>query len=477
MLFNSIGFALFFILVFTIWWLPAMQTVKRRNILIIITGSFFYGCWDIRFLALLYFTATVDYFVAKTLEASGSEKKRKRLLLVSLISNLSVLGFFKYFNFFADTFAELLTAAGFKPDFVTLRIVLPVGISFYTFQALSYTIDVYRKRTEAVREWDVYYSFITFFPQLVAGPIARAAQLVPQLRKINPFSYSNATSGLRLLFWGFFKKCVIADNMASFADSAFSADAHTNALGTLLGTVAFAIQAYGDFSGYSDIAKGTAQLLGIELTWNFRFPYFANTMRDYWHRWHISMSFWFRDYVYIPLGGSQKGFVRGNINIFITFVLSGLWHGANWTYVMWGVWHGIAQPIENTYNKFHLPKFPLLIRHVLVICVAWGAYIFLRSPDIQTALNRFASFGTMNWQWTDLGMSIPGNFHSGIFVSGLLCCTLFMFAAEWLLFKNKAGFFFSLPKTIRITSYYLLIIAFIAFGVYEQPPAFIYFQF
>lgn len=477
MLFNSIGFAFFFIIVFAIWWMPFMQQVRRRNILIILTGSFFYGCWDIRFLLLLYFTATVDFFIARIIESTSDERKRKRLLLVSLLSNLSVLGFFKYFNFFADSFAEVMHAFGMKADFVTLNIVLPVGISFYTFQALSYTIDVYRKRTSAVREWDEYYAFITFFPQMVAGPIARAAQLVPQLRLIPAFSYANAVAGLRLLLWGFFKKCVIADNFSTFADAAFSADAHTNALGTLLGTVAFAIQAYCDFSGYSDIAKGTARLLGIELMWNFRFPYFASTLRDYWHRWHMSMSFWFRDYVYIPLGGSQKGFVRANINIFITFVLSGLWHGANWTYIMWGVWHGIAQPIENTWAKFRLPKFPAFARHILVLCVAWGAYIFLRSPDIHTGLERFASFGAFDWSWSNIGLIYPENYHSPIFVYGLFAITAGMFIAEWFMFKERTEFFFRFPKPVRVVSYYVIIATFLLYGVYQQPPAFIYFQF
>lgn len=479
MLFNSIGFGLFFILVFTIWWLPAMQHVKRRNILIILTGSFFYGCWDIRFLALLYFTATIDFLVAKALETSGSEKKRKRLLLVSLISNLSVLGFFKYFNFFADSFAELLTATGFHPDFVTLKIVLPVGISFYTFQALSYTIDVYRKRTDAVREWHVYYSFITFFPQLVAGPIARAAQLVPQLRKINPFTYADATAGLRLLLWGFFKKCVIADNLSPIADVVFDANTHPNALFTVLGTLAFAVQIYADFSGYSDIARGCARLLGIELAINFRLPYFANSMKDFWRRWHISLSSWFNDYVFTPFIIDKRnwGSAAIIIGLLITFSLSGLWHGAAWTFVLWGVWLGTAIAIEFIWNLLKMPRLPKVFCHILVLLVVCTGYIFFRSPDFSTAVNRIMTIFTADWSLNTNEITFAPVFQSTLFTGGLILLSAGLFVAEWLNSTLKFKIIFHQSRMLRVASYYCVIAVLLLYGVYQLPPSFIYFQF
>lgn len=479
MLFNSIGFALFFVVVFTIWWLPAMQQVKRRNLLIIFTGSFFYGCWDIRFLALLYFTATVDYFVAKAIENSTDEKKRKRLLLVSLLSNLTVLGFFKYFNFFTDTFASLVKAAGFQADFVTLHVVLPVGISFYTFQALSYTIDVYRQRTTAVREWHVYFAFITFFAQLVAGPIARSEQLIPQMRTLKKFTYHSATSGLRLLLWGFFKKCVIADNLSPFVDVVFTSTAHPNAMFTTLGTIAFAIQVYADFSGYSDIARGAARMLGIDLALNFRLPYFATTIKDFWRRWHMSLSAWFNDYVFTPFIIAKRDW--GNsaiiIGLLLTFALSGLWHGAGWTYVCWGLWLGIAISTEFTWKLLKLPRFPKPARHVLVLLVVCIGYVLFRSPDFETASNRYAALFSGNWSLSDSGITLPSELQSSGFYLGLASLCVLLFVAEWLYSLASFQVHFHKHLALRIATYYGLITCFFIYGVYSGPPAFIYFQF
>lgn len=477
MFFNSIIFAIFLPLVFFIYWSKICNTPRKRNICTVLAGFVFYGWWDVRFLALMVGTAMIDYYVTKAMEQTDVDKKRKRLLYISLISNLAVLFFFKYFNFFVDSFAVVLETVGMKPDFVTLNIVLPVGISFYTFQALSYTIDVYQRKIKAAPDAITYMAYICFFPQLVAGPIERATHLMPQFGTLHRFSSATAIAGLRLMLWGYFKKCVIADNMAPYADSVFAAGAHPNATGVLLGTVAFALQAYGDFSGYSDIAKGAARLFGFELVYNFRFPYFASSMRDYWHRWHISMSSWFRDYVYIPLGGSKKGIVRSNVNIFVTFVLSGLWHGANWTFVMWGAWHGIAQPIENLYNHFRGPKFPKPLRHLLVLLVAWGSYIFLRSPDIATAIERFAAFGAFDWSLNPSDFGTAFESQSPRFFWGLVGLTIILFGAEWMAFKNRFGWFYKMPKVVRLSTYYVLIIVLLLYGVYQAPPAFIYFQF
>lgn len=479
MLFNSIGFVVFFILVFTIWWMPAMQTVRRRNILIILTGSFFYGCWDVRFLLLLYFTATVDFLIAKAIERSADEKKRKRLLLISLLSNLTVLGFFKYFNFFADSFSELFSAIGLHADFVTLQIALPVGISFYTFQALSYTIDVYRKRTSAVHEWHVYFAFITFFAQLVAGPIARSEQLIPQMRRLNIFSYAAATSGLRLLLWGFFKKCVIADNLSPFVDAVFSSTAHPNAMFTTLGIIAFAIQVYADFSGYSDIARGSARILGIDLALNFRLPYFATTIKDFWRRWHMSLSAWFNDYVFTPFIIAKRNW--GNaaviIGLLLTFTLSGLWHGAGWTFVCYGLWLGFAITVEFSWKLLKLPAFPKLVRHALVLLVICLGYVLFRSPDGATALYRYATLFTGTWSFNDTGISLPETFLSTTFLAGLILLCVLLFVAEWLYSRPDFNLHFHKHRVLRIATYYSLIACSLMYGVYSGPPAFIYFQF
>ncbi len=477
MVFNSIVFAIFLPIVFAIYWSRLCNTPRKRNVFIVLSGFVFYGWWDVRFLGLMIATAMIDYYVTKGLEKAQADKKRKLLLSVSLVSNLGILFFFKYFNFFSESFSLMLSAAGMKADFFTLNVVLPVGISFYTFQALSYTIDVYKRRIAAAPDPVTYMAYISFFPQLVAGPIERATHLMPQFGQLHPFSYSQAVSGLRLMLWGYIKKCAIADNLAPLADAVFKNDSDPNGLGVFVGTVAFAIQAYGDFSGYSDIAKGAARLFGFELVNNFRFPYFASSMRDYWQRWHISMSYWFRDYVYIPLGGSRKGFIRGNVNILITFVLSGLWHGAAWTYVMWGVVHGIAQNIENAWKHFRGFTFPKVLRHLLVLFAAWGSYIYLRSPDIATANSRIVTLFTGSWSTLDLGAEDLLSFQSPLFIIILLVTVTTVFITEWLIFSGRVNTVVPKSGLARYVAYYLIVMTLLMIGVFSQPPAFIYFQF
>lgn len=477
MVFNSIAFALFLPLIFLLYWSSRIRTPAQRNILIVLSGFFFYGWWDIRFLGLMILTAMTDYFVSRAMERTNVQRKRKRLLFLSLFTNLGALGFFKYFNFFAGSVRELALFFGFHADYATLNIILPVGISFYTFQALSYTIDVYYRRIEAAPDALTYMSYISFFPQLVAGPVERAKHLLPQFGKLAKFSAPMAISGLRLMLWGYFKKSIIADNLSPVADAVFSAKSHPGAAAVIAGTIAFSIQIYGDFSGYSDIARGCARLFGFELVQNFRFPYFAGTMREYWRRWHISMSGWFRDYVYFGLGGNRRGYWRGNLNMILTFLVSGLWHGANWTFVAWGGWHGIAGVIENSWMKYIRIRFPKVLRHLLVIIVTWSSYIYFRSPSFAVAHERFRSLIGHGWNFRELPSLLPAQWPSSVYAVCISILCLLFFGAEFLLSRNKAGLFLRMPTAIRWSVYGVFFILIMLFGVFQQPPTFIYFQF
>ncbi len=479
MLFNSITFVIFLPIVFFIYWSWICNSVRKRNIFLICAGFVFYGWWDIRFLFLLISTAMIDYYVSHGIEKAASQRKKKILLSTSLVCNLGVLFFFKYYNFFADSFIVLLGAFGLRADFFTLSVILPIGLSFYTFQALSYTIDVYRNKIKPAPNVHTYMAYISFFPQLVAGPIESAGHLMPQFGSLKKISYEQIIAGLRLMLWGYFKKCVIADNMAPFANSVFSADANPNAAGVILGTIAFAIQVYGDFSGYSDIAKGSAHLLGFDLMYNFRYPYFASSMRDYWRRWHISLSNWLNDYLYMPFVIAKRdwGNLAVVIGLLLTFSISGLWHGANWTFIIWGVWHGLALVIENFYRQLKLKRLPSFLNHLLVVAVVLAGYVFFRSPDIHTTLDRFAAIGEMDLDMSRAQLFLSDKNYSSLFISGLIVLTALMFIAEWFAFKNKFFVFFTIPKVYRLAAYYFLLIAFLFYGVYHEPPAFIYFQF
>ncbi len=338
MLFNSFQFLIFFLIVILIYpWL----THRSQNRMLLIASLIFYGSWDWRFLILLLISASTDYWAALRISAAKNPQARKLWLMASLIVNLGILGFFKYFNFFAENLRLLLANAGLSADFVTLHIILPIGISFYTFQALSYTIDVYRREMKAVSDYGDFLLFITFFPQLVAGPIERAGNLLTQIEAPRSQTFKKFRAGAGLIFWGLFKKVVIADNAAKLANLAYLPGGNPSGLLALVGTYAFAIQIYCDFSGYSDTARGLARMLGFELMVNFRSPYLAAGPREFWRRWHISLSTWLRDYLYIPLGGNRKGEAQTYINLMITMFLGGLWHGARWTFVVWGLIHGL----------------------------------------------------------------------------------------------------------------------------------------
>ena len=340
MQFNSVVFLKFFAAFLLLYHLVRGHR-GARNWLVVVGSYTFYGWWDYRFLALLLASSLLDYAVGLRLEATSAAPARRRWVMVSLAGNLGILGVFKYCGFFVDSLAEVLTALGFRADLPTLHLVLPVGISFYTFQTLSYTLDVYRRQIVATRDLGAFLAYVSFFPQLVAGPIERASALLPQFTQPRVITRSHLEEGGWLVLWGLFKKVVVADNLAPLVEMAFDHPTPSGPL-VVLGTVAFGFQIYADFSGYSDLARGLARLLGFELRWNFRLPYGAGNVREFWRRWHISLSTWLRDYLYISLGGNRRGPARTRLNLVVTMVLGGLWHGAAWHFVVWGLWHGLG---------------------------------------------------------------------------------------------------------------------------------------
>ena len=347
MQFNSTIFPLFFAAVYAIYLLMGSRRFRAQNAWLLASSYAFYGYWDPRFLALLALSTVVDYVIGRRLEATEDERARKRLVTLSVLVNLGVLGFFKYFGFFVESTAALLDTMGLPANVKTLEILLPVGISFYTFQTLSYTIDVYRRAMPATRDLLGFALFVSFFPQLVAGPIERASRLLPQILAPRTVTATKVQAGLWLLVWGYFKKTVIADQAAMIANPLFDGDWSTlTGLEPLTAVLAFTIHIYCDFSGYSDIARGLAKLMGFDFLLNFRLPYLATGPSDFWLRWHVSLSTWLRDYLYIPLGGNRGGTLLTYRNMFLVMALGGLWHGAAWPYVLWGSYHGVLLVLE-----------------------------------------------------------------------------------------------------------------------------------
>lgn len=341
MLFNSIEFLIFLPLVFVGYWF-IFKRLRIQNLFIVACSYLFYGWWDWRFLLLIAFTTLCSFLSGILIEKKeGSRKTQKWISAGNIFINLFILCLFKYFNFFTENFRELLLLAGIEVNQLTLNIILPVGISFYTFQALSYTIDIYQHKMKPTHDIVAFFAFISFFPQLVAGPIERATNLLPQFLKPRTFEYDQATDGMRQILWGLFKKMVVADNCSRIADDIFANHLQESTPVLWIGAVCFTFQIYGDFSGYSDIAIGTARLFGIKLMKNFNFPYFSRDIAEFWRRWHISLTTWFRDYIYIPLGGSREGKWKSIRNTFIIFLVSGFWHGANWTFICWGFFHAL----------------------------------------------------------------------------------------------------------------------------------------
>lgn len=479
MLFNSFDFALFLPIVFALYWILNRKSLKLQNLLILVASYFFYACWDWKFLFLLIFSTLLDYFSGIKIEKSISSKSRKFWLILSISINLGFLGIFKYYNFFIESFTELFSVFGMKFHPTTLNIILPVGISFYTFHGLSYIIDVYKRRIVAEKNIVDYAVFVSFFPLLVAGPIERATHLLPQIKQKRNFSYLKAVDGMRQILWGLFKKIVIADGCAGFANQIFDNYQDYSGGMLVLGAVLFALQIYGDFSGYSDIALGTARLFGFELLQNFSFPYFSRDIAEFWRRWHISLSSWFRDYVYIPLGGSKGGVGMKIRNTFAIFLLSGLWHGANWTFIVWGALNAIyfLPLLLTNRNRTNLgivaqgkmlPSLRELWSILLTFTLTTIAWVFFRANDLHHALSY------LKRMFVHLFDKIQ--FDPEIFP--LLAIIVFFFVVEWNGRENKFAlerFAFTKPRIVRIGFYYSILMLILLFGGKEQQ--FIYFQF
>ncbi len=355
MLFNSSLFLQFFVAFLLLYWV-VRNSLPARNLLIVAASYAFYAAWDFRFLSLLVLSSLVDFFAGRALHRLSAQGPRKALLALSLFFNLGLLGFFKYFDFFASSLGDLFLQLGLPFKTQTLGVILPVGISFYTFQTMGYTIDIYRRQTAPAENLVNFLAYVSFFPQLVAGPIERAGHLLPQFSRTLQITLPMLREGLWLGVWGMFKKVVLADNLAPLVEMAYTHPAPGGPL-VVLGTVAFALQIYCDFSGYSDIARGSAKLLGFDLMVNFDIPYSASSLREFWRRWHISLSTWLRDYLYIPLGGGRLGLSRTCLNLFITMVLGGFWHGAKWTFLLWGAWHGLGLVVHRLWRlRFPSPR-------------------------------------------------------------------------------------------------------------------------
>lgn len=476
MLFGSLEFALFLPAVFALYWSVPQAHRPAKNWVLLIASYIFYGWWDWRFLSLMFGSSIVNFAISLRLASSPDAKRRYWLVTSSILVNLGLLGTFKYFNFFLASLTGAFSFLGLPVQGTALDIVLPVGISFYTFQTMSYTIDVYRRRLEATRELIPFLTYVAFFPQLVAGPIERATNLLPQFHRQPPFDEAKAVDGLRQMLWGFFKKTVIADSCAPLVAEIFNNPGGHSGSTLLLGAVLFAFQIYGDFSGYSDIAIGVAKLFGFDLMQNFAYPYFSRDIAEFWRRWHISLSTWFRDYVYIPLGGSRGGKLQQVRNTIVIFLISGLWHGANWTFVAWGFLHAVyfLPLLLWNRNRRHLgpiaiatqlPTLTELVRMAATFFLVTVAWIFFRADSIEAAFSYLArmldprAFGRL-----DL---VPAR---------VLFFIVLMLGVEWLN-RDQAHALarVALPRPVRWACYLGVCFAVLLLGADGQT--FIYFQF
>jgi D-alanyl-lipoteichoic acid acyltransferase DltB (MBOAT superfamily) len=484
MLFNSFEYLVFLPIVFIIYWSIKPEKFRWQNTLLIIASYFFYGYWDYRFLFLLIFSTSLDYFMGLKIFDSKSVIHKKVWLLTSIVVNLGFLGFFKYYNFFIESFIDLLLTVGLQPNIWTLKIMLPVGISFYTFHGLSYVLDVYYDKIKPTKNIVDYSLFVCFFPLLVAGPIERATHLLPQLKVPRYFDYSKAVDGLKQILWGLFKKIVIADNCAVIVNQIFDNYETMPANSLVLGALLFSFQIYGDFSGYSDIALGSARLLGIELLKNFSFPYFSRDIAEFWRRWHISLTTWFRDYLYIPLGGSRVARWKVVRNTFIIFLVSGFWHGANWTFIIWGFVNAIyfLPLLLSKNNRKNLdvvahgrifPTFKEFLSLFYTFALTSFAWIIFRAKSIGDAWGYISRMFSSSWFSTYIGEYEIGR--SGVLRTIVL--VLIFVCIEWMGRENayaiaNRGF---KKKWMRYLFYYGLIIVIFILGGKKQQ--FIYFQF
>ena len=477
MLFNSIGFAIFLPIVFLLYWFVFNKSLKLQNLFVVAASYVFYGWWDWRFLFLIAFTSLLSYVCGILIDKyRETPKKAKAVSAVNIIVNLLILGVFKYYDFFAASFADAFL--GGRSEGLLLHLILPVGISFYTFKAISYGIDVYRQKLEPTRDAAAYFAYVAFFPQLLAGPIDRATNLLPQFARPRTFDYATGVDGLRQILWGLFKKVVVADNCAMYVDRVFSSYQTQSGSTLLLAAVFYAIQIYGDFSGYSDMAIGTGKLFGIRSMKNFNVPYFSRDIAEFWRRWHISLTTWFRDYVYIPLGGSRCSKAKIIRNTFVIFLVSGLWHGANWTFIAWGAYHALLfLPLillgknrkyrDTVADGRLLPSFKEIGQMLLTFLLVVFGWIIFRADSI-----------------TDAWCYVQRIFTQGLFtrpdasgITGFTLCICVMLVVEWLQRKREHPFELSgvKPAILRYAFYLAAILAIMTLGGHTEN--FIYFQF
>ena len=463
------------------------KSLRLQNFFLVVASYFFYGWWDWRFLSLIFFSSSVDYLIGFKLESSTNQKIRKRYLLLSIFINLGALATFKYLNFFIESFADAFNILGKKVDIDRIKIILPVGISFYTFQTLSYSIDLYRRNINAAKDPYSFFAFVSFFPQLVAGPIERASNLLPQFQKKRVFNFDKAVDGSKQILWGLFKKVVIADNCAELANLIFNNYSDHYGITLFLGGIFFTFQIYGDFSGYSDIAIGLSRLFGFDLKQNFAFPYFSRDIAEFWRRWHISLSTWFRDYVYIPLGGSKGSRIQQIRNIFIIFLVSGFWHGANWTFLAWGFVNAcyfipfmLSKSNRNNLNtvagQTFLPSLKEFSKISLTFFLTVLAWIFFRADNLKIALDyQFRMFDGLRYSYTYTKAIEFINYKTDYYLYVIL--VLFMLF-EWIGRENKYAIETLWNKNnqiLKYSFYYLIIFTIWFFCGKDQD--FIYFQF
>ena len=481
MSFNSFEFLIFVIIFFFFYWKVFQKNLKLQNVLVLVASYYFYGRWDWRFLFLLLFSTVLDYFLALRIYNAKTNESKKLLITLSILINLGILFVFKYFNFFIDNFSNLSSLFGLSFNYTSLQIILPVGISFYTFQSLSYTIDVYMGNLKPTNDFITFASFVSYFPQLVAGPIERATNLLPQFEKERVFDYREAVLGARQMLWGFFKKIVIADNCAEQVNIIFGSNEPLTGSAYLLGAVLFSFQIYGDFSGYSDIAIGVSRIFGVKLMNNFLYPYFSRDIAEFWRRWHISLSTWFRDYLYIPLGGNQARKILTFRNVLVVFLVSALWHGANWTFVFWGLANAIfflPLILTKRNRKFtkvvaehsQFPMFKEFVSMIVTFVLVSLMWVFFRAENITQAFDIYSKIFSMSLFDSPhyVGMGL-GKY--------LYLFLLFFIVIEWFGRREtfaiekdffKGGYF-------QIAFFYLILIFIIVYPGNEQR--FIYFQF
>lgn len=483
MLFNSTSFLVFLPIVFVLYWFVAKRSFKLQNSLLLLASYYFYSCWDWRFLFLLAFSTALDFYTGLKIHRARDLRWKKIWLTISVGMNLSFLGFFKYYNFFAESFADFVQLFGFQANITTLNIILPVGISFYTFHGLSYVIDIYYDRIRPTTNWVQYSLFVSFFPLLVAGPIERATHLLPQVERPRIFKYQQAVDGLRQFLWGLIKKVVIADNCAEYANQIFNNSDQYSGMVLVWGAILFAFQIYGDFAGYTDMALGTARLFGFELLKNFNYPYFSRNIAEFWKRWHISLSSWFRDYLYIPLGGSRGGLWKTVRNTFIIFLVSGFWHGANWTFVAWGglnalfimpsvIWKDKEKPTMVVAEGKLFPSLKEAGQLLLTFALATFAWIFFRAESLGHAVDYIGRMFT----FADHNPFLHGELRGSRLCAFLLIPFLLV---EWLGRENNYAI-----ETLWVTwprmwrwSLYAICVFVVGMYMHTGGTEFIYFQF